>query len=144
MPTWNWRDEGFATEPRRETVTEKVRVFRVWGGRSSKMGSPHRLGVCFSAQKPISKKWAELLFSLWEWGNDCTWVTEFEVQPGTSLYIARVDIGSAAPDLEDRRGVQVFIENPVAGRVKEIATERLNHDLDAGWLFSGPPNTTAH
>lgn len=144
MPKWDWRKEGFATPPRCETTDNPIRVFRVWGGRSSRTGSPHRAGVCFSAQKPMSRKWAERLFSLWEWGNDCTWVTEFEVKAGTALHYARVDIGSAISGLDDRRGIQVFIENPVEGKVIEITTERLTNDHDAGWVFTGPPNLTSH
>jgi hypothetical protein len=141
---WNWRDEGFGSEPRSVTLHKPARIFRVWGGQASKAGSPHRAGVCFSMQKPLSRKWAERLFSVWEWGNACIWVTTFDVKPGTTLFVGSVDVGDAAPDLADRRGVQVFIENPVAGTLREIVTERLTHDLDAGWVFVGPPSSMSH
>jgi hypothetical protein len=131
---WQWRAEGFLREPDRRKAPAGLRLYRAWGGTSKKAGSPSRPGVCFSTQKPATRTEAEKLFSAWEWGNACIWLTEFRVIAGTQIYVGLVDPGDhVAPNLTgSTAGVQVFIENPVQTRLIEVATTRLADDL-GGW-----------
>jgi hypothetical protein len=109
-------------------------VYRVWGGTATKNGNPARAGVCLSSDKPSSRTAAEKLFAIWEWGNSCLWLTTFEVVPGTVMHIGVVHPGEFAQSGFDRGGVQVFIEQPIDGKLWEISTERLRDDLAGAWV----------
>ena len=128
---WNWRDEGFRAQPTLVAAPPGLRLYRAWGGASQKSGSPSRPGVCFSTQKPGTGREAEGLFSAWEWGNSCLWLTEFRVVGRPALYVGAVHPGDYVdPRLSDpRAGVQVFIENPLRGKLLEVRTTRLVDDL---------------
>ena len=136
---WDWHKEGFRSKPRLVRASSGLRLFRAWGGVASKTGNPKRPGVCFSTQRPDTRIEAERLFSVWEYGNSCLRLTVFLVITGTYLYVGPVDHGSfVAPILRDpRQGVQVFVENPVHGKVLELHTTRLVDDLRANYVVPG-------
>ena len=140
---WNWIDEGFRTEPRRVVASPALRLFRAWGGTSRKLGSHSRPGVCFSTQKPDTRSEAEGLFCAWEWGNSCLWLTEFRVMAHTELYVGAVHSGKYVhPRLSDPRGgVQVFIENPLHGKLFEVQTTLLEDDLEGTNVLPGSRRT---
>ena len=140
---WNWRNEGFRTEPSRVTAPAGLRLYRAWGGTSQKTGSPARPGVCFSTQRPDTRAEADGLFSAWEWGNSCFWLTEFFVSGRIEIYVGPVHPGNYVdPSLRDPRyGVQVFIENPLQGKVVEVQTTRLVDDLDGRHVLPGSRRT---
>ena len=140
---WNWRDEGFRTEPKRVPASPGLRLYRAWGGTSTKTGSLSRPGVCFSTQRPDTRSEAEGLFSAWEWGNSCLWLTEFRVVGRPELYVGPVHPGDyVAPHLSDPRvGVQVFIENPLHGKLFEVQTTRLADDLGGRHVLPGSRRT---
>jgi hypothetical protein len=140
---WNWHDEGFSTAPRAVEAPTGLRLFRAWGGASSKTGNPARPGLCLSTQRPSTRTEAERLFSAWEWGNSCLWITEFRVAPGTILYLGHVHPGLIL-DLRllgPQKGVQVFIENPVRSKIFEAWTSRLVDDLDGRHVVAGSKRT---
>jgi hypothetical protein len=62
---------------------------------------------------------------------------------GTELHVGPVDAGGYVdPSLRDPgHGVQVFIENPVQGKVFEVQTTRLVDDLGGVHVLSGSPCT---
>jgi len=140
---WNWRDEGFRSEPRLIRAPGALRLFRAWGGTSQKTGSLGRPGVCFSTQKPNTRAEADRLFSAWEWGNSCLWLTEFRVNAGAELYIGPVDQGDFVDSsLRDpRHGVQVFIQNPINAKLFEVQTTRLRDDLEGRHVLPGSRRT---
>lgn len=140
---WNWRDEGFRTEPKLVRAPAGLRLYRGWGGTAQKTGSLGRPGVCFSTQEPDTRAEAERLFSAWEWGNSCLWLTEFRAAAGTELYVGPVDLGDSV-DLtlrDSRQGAQVFIENPVHLRVFEVQTTKLFDDLGGKHVLPGSRRT---
>jgi len=141
--SWNWRDEGFGTEPKPVPASPGLRLYRAWGGSSAKTGTPSRPGVCFSTQRPDTRSEAEGLFSAWEWGNSCLWLTEFRVIGRPQLYVGPVHPGDyVAPHLLDTRvGVQVFIENPLHGKLFEVQTTRLVDDLGGVHVHPGSRRT---
>ena len=128
---WNWRDEGFRARPQAVPAPPALRLYRAWGGASQKFGSPSRPGVCFSTQVPRTRSEAERLFSAWEWGNSCLWLTEFSVLGRPTLHVGAVDPGGIVDSrlFDPRTGVQVFIDNPLHGKLYEIKTIRLLDDL---------------
>lgn len=63
---WHWFKEGFRNKPKAIRAPLGLRLYRVWGGSSKKLGSASRPGVCFSTQKPTTRMEAESLFSAWE------------------------------------------------------------------------------
>ena len=130
---WNWQDEGFSAPPRLLQAPSGLILYRAWGGNSSKTGSPVRPGVCLSTQRPTSRTDAERLFSAWEWGNSCHWLTVFRVAPGTALHVGLVDQREVFDLrlLSKRKGVQVLVENPIAGKLFEVESKRLADDLGA-------------
>lgn len=133
---WNWREEGFRTEPKRIVTWPGLRLYRVWGGTSTKLGNPSRPGVCFSTQRPLTRLEAERLFSVFEWGNSCQWLTEFRVTGHLELFVGAVHPGDYVDPLlaDPRVGVQVFVENPLHGKLCEGQTTRLGDDR-AGMHF---------
>jgi hypothetical protein len=141
---WNWKEEGFSAPPTVMFAQPGLVLYRVWGGKSSKAGNPSRAGVCLSTQPPLSRVDAERLFSAWEWGNSCIWLTEFRVTPGTALHVGLVDQGEVF-DLRllgGRKGIQVLIENPVSSKLFEVETTRLDGDL--GNLIIGAGSAKSH
>ena len=132
--TWHWHEEGFLQPPRITQATTAQHVYRVWGGTATKLGNPSRPGLCLSGQKPMSRRDAERLFSVWEWGNSCLWVTTFELVAGTTLFVGQVHPGEWEAPALTSSGEQIFIEQPVREKVREVATERLRDDLDGGWI----------
>lgn len=140
---WNWRAEGFTAPPLTAVAPPGLRLYRAWGGASTKTGNPQRPGVCLSTQRPTTRAEAERLFAAWEWGNSCLWRTEFRVVPGTRIHIGHADPGqvldatlrSAVP------GVQVLVENPVHGKLVEVLTMRLIDDLRGIAVLGGSRST---
>lgn len=109
-------------------------MYRVWGGNATKEGNPARPGICLSSQRPSSRTAAEQLFAVWEWGNSCLWLTTFEIVPGTVMHIGSVHPGQFAQPGFDRGGEQVFIEQPIKGKLRELSTERLRDDMAGAWV----------
>ena len=136
---WSWQQEGFDAAPRAMSAPQGLLLFRAWGGAASKMGSPTRPGVCLSTLRPSTRTEAERLFSAWEWGNSCIWLTEFRTAPGTTLHVGHVDAGQVL-DLRLislRKGVQVFVENPAHAKLFEMGTTRLVDDLGGRYVAAG-------
>ena len=109
-PSWNWPAEGFKFPPVRVTNGCHLTLYRVWGGASSEMGNPTRPGVCLSFEAPHTRREAEELFSVWEWGNTCSNITEFGVSAGATLFIGKVHPGDFYQSQLGPLGSQVFIE----------------------------------
>jgi hypothetical protein len=135
--SWNWKKVGFKYEPRKTNAPSNMRLFRAWGGPSTKLGNPESVGVCFSTDQPQSRNQAEALFAVFEYGNNCVYLSEFSVQIGTELWIGSVDPGDPRPILGRSHGVQVFIENPAAQRLVVIRTSTLADDLKGAWVYTG-------
>ena len=108
--SWNWHDEGFVEKPRGLHLSRRVLVYRVWGGTATETGSPSRPGVCFSLQKPATRRHAEALSAVWEWGNTCQFVTAFEILPGAMIFVGRVDPGDFYQSGFGPPGSQIFVE----------------------------------
>ena len=102
------------SEPKSVQVRRRLPVYRVWGGTATETGSPTRPGVCFSIEKPRSRKEAEGLFSLWEWGNACRFVTEFVIEPGATIFVGTVYPGDFYDHGLGVPGSQIFVETPQA------------------------------
>lgn len=111
-PRWSWHDEGFLSQPKPVPVRRPLPVYRVWGGTATETGSPTRPGACFSLEKPRSRKEAERLFSLWEWGNSCRFVTEFVIKPGATIFVGTVHPGDCYDHGLGVPGSQIFVETP--------------------------------
>jgi len=107
---WNWQDEGFARPPTRVKTAHPVTLHRVWGGTASEMGNPTRPGVCFSFIAPKTRREAEGLFSVWEWGNQCRFVTSFDVTAGSTIFIGQAHPGDFYQSFLGTPGSQVFVE----------------------------------
>src|SRR5688572_4847267 len=90
---WNWRDEGFRSEPRLIRTSGALRLFRAWGGPSQKSGQPRKPWRLLLDTEARHASRAERLFSAWEWGNSCLWITEFRIMAGMELYVGPVDQG---------------------------------------------------
>ena len=109
-PGWDWKSEGFMEAPAAVLVARPFTLYRVWGGSASETGHPARPGVCLSFQQPKTRKEAEGLFSVFEWGNACRHVTPFQAMAGATLFVGKAhpgdffDAGLGAP------GSQVFVE----------------------------------
>ena len=132
---FSWKEEGFLNPPARKVSKGVERIYRAWGGHSGKKGTLARPGVCFSTVKPSSRREAEKLFALFEWGNSCLKLTEFRVPAGTVMWTGTVDPGDAR--LQNPAGPQIFIENPAAQGVVEIRTSDLVGDLGGAWVHTG-------
>jgi hypothetical protein len=110
LSRWDWREEGFQLPPTRLTLSRRTVLYRVWGGMSSEAGNPQRPGVCLSFEAPTTRREAEGLFSVFEWGNSCRFVTAFEVASGATVYIGRAHPGDYFQSALGAPGSQVFIE----------------------------------
>lgn len=117
VPAWDWRSEGFKAPPVRTINRRPLSLFRVWGGTASEMGNPARPGVCLSLEAPTTRRGAEGLFSVWEWGNTCSHITEFEVAPGATLFVGKAHPGDFYQGSLGAPGSQVFIETAEMRRV---------------------------
>ena len=84
-----WRSKGFKRQPRMIFATGGEPMYRAWGGRSAKWGQ------YFLRPKPRSRFEAERLCSVFEYGNQCLYLTEFRAKAGAQLFIGRVDPGDA-------------------------------------------------
>ena len=107
---WNWRDEGFFMIPVAERVSKRFEAYRVWGGTSTEAGNPEGHGVCLTLEKPTTRRQAEGLLSVWEWGNACRFVTTFEVLPGANIFVGRVHPGDNYHAGLGSPGSQIFVE----------------------------------
>ena len=79
------------------------------------------------------------MFSAWEWGNSCLWLTVFRIAPGTDLHVGLVDQAEVF-DLRlvsGRGGVQVLVENPIVGKLFETESKQLTDDLDGLQIGAG-------
>jgi len=109
-PSWNWRDEGFIAPPRVVTTARQLTLYRVWGGTARESGSPARPGVCMSFERPKTRREAERLSALFEWGNTCRYLTRFDVAAGATLFVGMVHPGDFHSSGLGPPGSQVFIE----------------------------------
>jgi len=133
----DWRALGFLSQPRL-IVADGRRLFRVWGGTSLERGDANSRGVFFSFQRPASQREAERLFAIAEFGNACTFVTEFDVPSGISMYVGAVDPGDDVHITLAIAGEQVFIRNPWAQRLVQVGSaSRLERDLGGAWIYTG-------
>ncbi len=136
-PNFDWAQVGFLRKPTPRLSVRGQVLFRAWGGRSSKKGNPDSDGVCFSTQRPASRSHAEELFSVFEYGNTCEFVTDFIVPQFTVLWWGQVDPGEPMPGPNPPAGVQVFIENWDAQAAQEVRTTKLENDLGGAWVHQG-------
>ena len=111
---WNWVSEGFNAPPVKAISRHILMLYRVWGGSAREMGSPNRPGVCLSFEAPRTRREAEGLFAVWEWGNTCLNITAFKVVAGTTLFIGKAHPGDVYQNNLGLPGSQVFIETAVA------------------------------
>jgi hypothetical protein len=110
----------------------------VWGGTSLERGDWHGRGVFFSFQIPPSRRHAERLFAIVEFGNACLFVSEFDVPPGTPMFAGPVDPGDDVHPSLVEAGEQVFVPNPWARRLVQVGpAARLVDDLGGAWVYSG-------
>ena len=107
---WNWHEEGFAAPPMRVKTARPVALNRVWGGNASEMGNPARPGVCYSFEAPTTRREAEGLFSVWEWGNQCRFITPFCIAAGSTIFVGRAHPGDFYQSFLGAPGSQVFVE----------------------------------
>jgi hypothetical protein len=71
------------------------------------------------------------LFAIAEFGNTCTFVSQFDVPPGTPMFVGDVDPGDDVH--ASLQGAGVFIQNPWAQRlVRTGPASRLENDMGAG------------
>jgi hypothetical protein len=133
---WDWREEGFKEAPQLVHAPPNMRVFRAWGGSSTVQGDPGRTGVCFSTDRPVSRRDAERLFSVFEYRNPCLHLTEFIVPAGTAIWVGTVHPGDYSMSGRRSGGVQVFIENPAAQTLALVRTDALVNDLGGNWVSS--------
>jgi hypothetical protein len=68
------------------------------------------VGVCFSFEAPRTRREAERLLSVWEYGNNCRNITTFEAPAATTLFIGKVNAGDFYPSGLGVTGSQVFVE----------------------------------
>jgi hypothetical protein len=107
---WNWHTEGFKFPPSEVRSPRQLTLYRVWGGTASEIGNPARPGVCLSFEAPTTRREAEGLFSVWEWGNSCRYVTTFQVAAGATIFVGRAHPGDFYQSGLGAPGSQVFIE----------------------------------
>ena len=105
-----WYDEGFLMKPVAQTVSRRFEAYRVWGGISTETGSRTRRGVCLTFKKPASRRQAEGLLAVWEWGNACRFTTAFEILPGATIFVGWVRPGHNDDASLGAPGSQIFVE----------------------------------
>ena len=135
---FDWKAYGFKSPPHL-AVSDGRQLYRVWGGTSLEQGDPRGRGVFFSFQCPGSRLEAERLFAIAEFGNGCTFVSQFDVPPGTPMFVGEVDPGDDVHPALVGAGEQVFIQNPWAQRLIRVGpASPLTNDLGGAWIYSGP------
>jgi hypothetical protein len=135
---FDWKAYGFSAPPRL-VVSDGRPLFRVWGGTSLERGNENGRGVFFSFARPSSRFEAERLFAVAEFGNACTFVSQFDVPPGIPMFVGNVDPGDDVHPALAAAGEQVFIQNPWAQRLVRVGpANRLENDLGGAWIYSGP------
>jgi hypothetical protein len=135
---FDWKAYGFNAPPRL-MVADGRQLFRVWGGTSLERGDENSRGVFFSFQAPSSRLDAERLFAIAEFGNACTFVSQFDVPSGTPMFVGEVNPGDDVHPALAGAGEQVFIQNPWAQRLIRVGpASRLENDLGGAWIYSGP------
>ena len=135
---FDWKRLGFSAPPC-AAVSDGRHVFRVWGGTSLERGDEKGWGVFFSYERPASQRDAEARFAIMEFGNACTFVSEFEVPPGTPMVIGPVDPGDDVHPNLAAPGEQIFIRNPWAQRLVRVGPPaRLERAPGDPHVYSGP------
>jgi hypothetical protein len=135
--TWSWVNEGFKFQPKRILLRRPVEVYRVWGGSSSENGNSRGAGVCYCFEQPKSRKEAEGLTSVWEWGNACSYITPFRIAAGPQIFIGRVHPGDYYDHGMGVPGSQIFVEQQQHSRfVRRIGPPRkLVDDLGSYYVI---------
>lgn len=134
----NWLGLGFQDPPTRSSALGGERLFRVHGGAARRLGTAGGRGVFFSLDRPRSRREAERLFAVAEYGNALLYLSEFRVPTGTPMWLGRVHPGDAPMPGWNRGGSQVFVEQPWAMHVLCVATTRLSDDMPGVWVHWGP------
>jgi hypothetical protein len=137
--SWDWHEEGFAAPPTLTIAKGGERVYRAFGGAATVFGKPGRKGVCFSFDRARSRREAERLYSVAEWGNSFWRIATFEVPKGTPMWVGRVHPGDSHVHRLDQIGTQIFIQNPWAMHLALLGTAPLLNDLAGGWVHTGRP-----
>lgn len=97
-----WRSKGFGEMPRYYEADGTERIFRVYGGETSKL-----YGSCYSFSNPRTVSNAEFDANIVKWGNTCLWIAEFSAKKGTPFYVGRIDQSYERKDIDD--GEDVFL-----------------------------------
>lgn len=105
----DWQRAGFAFPPQEIRVPQRIRLYRVWGGGSLETGAPSAPGVFLSFDAPQTRREAEGLFAVWEYGNDCRFLTVFEISAGATIFVGKVHPGDYCQSALGVTGSQVFL-----------------------------------
>lgn len=105
----DWHGAGFAFPPHEIKVSRPVRLYRVWGGNSVESSAPGKPGVFLSFEAPRTRREAEGLFAVWEYGNDCRFITTFGLTAGAKIFVGKVHPGDYYQSGLGAPGSQVFI-----------------------------------
>jgi hypothetical protein len=135
--SWDWKTEGFAAPPTLTVARGGERLYRAWGGRSEIVANPNRKGACYSLDRARTRKEAEILYAIAEWGNSFWQLTTFEVPHGIPMWMGRVDPGDYSLVGLAHSGSQVFIQTPYTMDLKPVETVPLLNDLGGGWVHTG-------
>lgn len=114
---------GFAAMPERHTApADGLKIYRVWGGKSSVYGSGF-----FSPVKPVSVYEAELCLNVAMFVNEVHFVSTFRLLPHVTYYYGPIAHGEK--DLHTD-GMQIYLKPPFLHNVRELIEERevLRHD----------------
>ena len=136
--SWDWNEEGFTAPPTLTIAKGGERVYRAFGGASTVFGKPGRKGLCFSFDRARSRREAEGLYSIAEWGNSFWRIATFEVPKGIPMWVGRVHPGDFHQHSLHHTGTQIFIQNPWTMRLVAVNTTPLLNDLP-GWVHTGRP-----
>lgn len=118
VSSWKWHEKGFLYPPTAVLLTLPVRLFRAWGGTSKEEAGSDSDGMFLSFDRPSSRREAEALFAVFEWGNSCEFLTTFKVIAGTVIHVGDVHPGDRRAHVGTVAGSQVFIErSQIKGRV---------------------------
>ena len=134
---FDWREEGFAAPPFRAFAFGNEKLYRAWGGDPKrKWGNTDRAGVCFSLDQALTRREAERMYAVMEYGNPVRFITQFALQAGTPFWSGIVDPGL----LGGRSATQAYVERahlPPAWGVKEVADRPLKDDLGPFFIYAG-------
>lgn len=127
---FDWRANGFATEPRQAVATGAEKLYRAWGLHpGQKYGNKNLPGVCFSFDRARSRSRAEILYAVMEYGNKVYHLTQFQLRAGAPDWIGKVHPGDPRTVLGAVSGNQVFILRQHLVFVREVSTLLLPDDL---------------